>query len=72
MAAEVPHVGSDDATGRCDPRELGQAGNRVGHEVDHQLGQDEVERAVVVWQFLHGGRPPLEGLDLAATGDEVA
>ncbi len=43
----VPDTGNDHAALAGDPCHLAQAGDRIGHEVHHQLSQRRVEGAVV-------------------------
>ena len=51
-ARVVPDARRNDAARSRDAAHLGEAGDRVGHEVDHQLGERGVERAVVEGQRL--------------------
>ncbi len=49
---EVPDTGRDDTAGVRDPCHLFDARDRVGHEVDDELGQRRVELPVVERQLL--------------------
>jgi hypothetical protein len=52
LAAVVPHAGGHRPARRGHPAHLAQARHRVGHEVDHELGQGDVEAAVGEGQLL--------------------
>ena len=45
-AGVIPHACRDDAVGAGHPRHLGQARDRVVHEMDDELRQGRVERVV--------------------------
>ena len=55
-AAVVPHGRCDDASRACDARHLAQASHRIGHEVDDELREHELELAVGERQLLGGRR----------------
>lgn len=46
VAGVVPDAGADDPTGPGDPLHLGQPGDRVGHEMDDQLREADIEGGV--------------------------
>ena len=56
VAGVIPDAGRDDAARPGDARHLGQPGDRIGHEMDDELGERRVERRVRERQLL-GGRP---------------
>ena len=48
----VPDAGADQPAGAGDPPHLREPGDRVGHEVDDELGERGVDRVVVVGEVL--------------------
>ena len=57
----VPDAGGDDPAGHGDPGHLPDAGDRVAHEVDDELGQRRVEGVVGVGQLLGGAAAHVGG-----------
>ena len=67
----VPDTGGDDATRTHDSSHLAQPGLRVGHEVDDELGQRDIEPAAVERELLGTRLLHLDtGVALAVGGDE--
>jgi hypothetical protein len=56
-ARVIPHAGRHDSAGPGDPAHLPQPRGRVGHEVDDELRDRGVERAVRERQPLGRGQP---------------
>ena len=54
-AGVVPDAGRDDAAGAGDARHLPKPGDRIGHEVDDELGERGVERGVGEGERLRRG-----------------
>ena len=70
-ALEVPHVQGDHAARARDAAQLGDAGERVGHEVHDELRDGEVEGLVGERKVLGGGLHRRHvGQSLADRGDE--
>ena len=70
-SAVIPDTGGDDAVAPGHPRHLGQTGDRIRHEVDDELRQRCVERAVGERQLLRGCLDHVDaGLAGSSSGDE--
>ena len=68
----VPDTGRDHAFGPGDAPHLPEAGDRVGHEVDDQLSDRRIERAVLEWQLLGSRLPDIDaGMTRERRGDEA-
>ncbi len=71
LAGVVPDAGADHTAGTSDPSHLRQPDDRVGHEVDDELGERGVDRVVAVGQLLGHALLDLDaGHVLAGSGDE--
>ena len=68
---QIPHRGRDHPAGPGYPRHLAQAGDRIRHEVDHELRQRRVEPGVGEGQIFGGAAPDVDaGVALAHRRDE--
>ena len=67
----VPDASRDDATRPRDAPHLAEAGERIGHEVDHQLGEGSIESGVIERQVLGRCQPNIDaGLPEPGRGNE--
>ncbi len=68
---ELPHARSDDAAGPRHPEELACRLDRIAHEVEHELGEHDVEGGVVERDRFGAAEPNVDTrMPLRTGGDE--
>ena len=64
----IPDAGRDDAARPGDPGHLAEAGDRIGHEVDDELGERGIEGAVLERDRLGAGLADVDPREPVADG----